>query len=177
MTSKKISKIGLDIIKEFEGFKSHAYIDPVGIPTIGYGTTRVNGQPVVLGMTCTENQAEMWLFEEVEHKCYKIIEKKVKVDINQNMFDALISFIYNVGTGNFSSSTLLRVLNKKDYKEASNQFNRWVFGNVRGVKKKLPGLVRRRKVESELFIKEHTKAENDYDDIEYRTQNFNFEID
>jgi lysozyme len=77
------------------------------------------------------------------------VSKLVKVPLSQNQFDALVSFEYNVGYGNFSKSTLLRKLNLKDYIGASKEFDKWVYAN----KKKLTGLVKRRKSEKELFLK------------------------
>ena len=76
------------------------------------------------------------------------VSKLVKIPLNQNQFDALVSFEYNIGYGNFASSTLLKDLNAKNYIKAAGQFERWVYGGG----KKLKGLENRRKAEKELFI-------------------------
>ena len=149
----EISQNCLDLIKKWEGLLLNAYLDPVGIPTIGYGTTRYpNGQKVRLGDRISERDAEVYLRSE----CSKVateISELIKVPVNQNQFDALVSFAYNVGTGAFQSSTLLRKLNQGDYQGAANEFSRWVNGVVNGVFQPLPGLVSRRADEKNLFLK------------------------
>ena len=143
-----ISDKGVSLIKEFEGFRSEAYQDVVGIWTIGYGTTKIEGKPIQPGTKCTEDQALLWLREEVEKIAEPFIDKLVKVTLTQNQRDALISFIYNVGSGNFSKSTLLKLLNDGMYTAAAEQFLRW---NKAGGKE-FPGLTRRRKAEKDLFL-------------------------
>jgi len=97
----EISQICLDLIKKWEGFRANAYLDPVGIPTIGYGTIRYpNGQPVELGDIVTEAEAEDLLKLEADDFA-ELVTKKVTVGLNQNQFDALVSFCYNVGGGAF----------------------------------------------------------------------------
>jgi GH24 family phage-related lysozyme (muramidase) len=151
----KISNNCLNLIKKFEGYHDElpngnctAYLDPVGIPTIGYGTTIYsNGIKVKIGDILTKQQAEQELLHHVK-KYSDYVKKVVKVPLNQNQFDALISFVYNIGTGAFSNSTLLKKLNAKDYKGAGNEILRWTKGNG-GVT--LAGLVRRRQAEFNLF--------------------------
>ncbi len=143
-----ISSKGVALIKEFEGYRDKAYQDVVGIWTIGYGSTKVNGKPVSPDMTCTEVQAEEWLKEEVENIAEPSINKLVKVSITQNQRDALLSFIYNVGSGNFSKSTLLKLLNQGMYGAAAEQFARWDKAGG----KTYPGLTRRRAAEKTLFL-------------------------
>jgi lysozyme len=140
----------VNIIKKFEGFYPNAYLDPVGIPTIGYGTIRwMDGQRVKLGQVITRELAEkMILFELAERHDY------IPENINQNQADALYSFIYNVGPGAFQKSTLRKIL----LKDANNpmiraEFDKWVFGTKNGQKIKLPGLVKRRKAEADLYFK------------------------
>lgn len=144
----KISKKGIALIKEFEGFRSNAYIDAVGIWTIGYGTIKVNGRPVVKGMTCTEEQAVTWLEEEVNDKIIPWLKANVKVTLTQGKIDALSSFCYNLGCGALGKSTLLKKLNNGNYDEAANEFTKWVYagGDV------LPGLVKRRNKEKQVFL-------------------------
>lgn len=139
-----ISDVGIDLIKKWEGFRSRAYLDPVGVWTIGYGHTK----GVKRGQMITEPEALALLKEEV--KTYaNAVKEKVTVELNQNQFDALTSFTYNVGIGALSNSTLLKRLNKEQYTAAAEQLLRWVKGDGRT----LPGLVNRRQEERELFLK------------------------
>lgn len=143
----KTSENGKRIIKEFEGFRANAYPDPGtgGAPwTIGWGHTR----GVKKGDKITKSQAEKFLTEDLKGP-ERTITNKVKVHLTQNQFDALASFIFNLGSGNFESSTLLKKLNKKDYKGAANEFLKW----NRAAGRVLPGLTRRRKEERNLFLK------------------------
>lgn len=133
----------LSLIRKFEGLRLKAYRDPVGIWTIGYGTTA----GVVGGMVITEAQAEALLLEEAEH-CAASIAHMVKVPLNSNELCALVSFVYNLGAGNLKKSTLLRKLNADAPRaEVASEFLKW---NKAGGKVLL-GLVRRRQAEYELF--------------------------
>lgn len=153
----KPSKDCLDIIKSFEGYHKRlpdgsaaAYLDPVNIPTIGWGTIRYpDGKSVRLGDVRTEAQCTEYLLHEVSGKA-TAIEKLVKVPLTQSMFDALTSFAYNIGVGAFSESTLLRILNSGNYEAAGQQLLVWNKGGGRV----LPGLVRRRDAETALFFKD-----------------------
>lgn len=150
----RTTKEVVDLIKVSEGFMPKAYIDPVGIWTIGYGTTAEAGVGIVpkAGMVITEWQASQYL-EKVIEKVEADINRYVKVPLTDNQFSALVSFVYNVGIGNFASSTLLRKLNSRDYLGAANELLRWNKGTVRGKKVVLPGLVTRRAKEREVFLK------------------------
>ena len=140
-----ISQNGIELIKKFEGCRLEAYKCPAGILTIGYGHT---GSEVHLGQKITQEQAEKYLKQDITIHSNNV-SRLVKAPLNQNQFDALVSFEYNVGYGNFASSTMLKLLNQKKYTEAAAQFGRWVYAN----KKVLQGLVRRRAAEKELFVK------------------------
>lgn len=144
----QISQRGLDLIKEFEGFMGTAYVCPAGVPTIGYGTTLIDGKPVVLGTTITEAKANEVLEKQVNERYAAAVNRLVTVPLNQNQFDALTSFTYNLGEGALASSTLLRLLNQGDYASVPAQMMRWTKAG--GVD--LPGLVRRRKAEADLFV-------------------------
>ena len=138
----KISAEGLSLIKKFEGCEREAYLCPANVWTIAYGRTK----DVKEGDTCTQEEAEEWLAEEMEeYEGY--INDKVTVDLEQNQFDALVSWVYNLGPTNLSSSTMLKVLNDEKYNEVPNQIRRWnkAGGNV------LDGLTRRREAEALLF--------------------------
>ena len=149
----KISQNCLDLIKKWEGFRSEAYLDPVGIPTIGYGTIRYpDGRKVGLGDTISEQVAEAFLLQDCE-KFAQGVTDALSTAINQNQFDALVSFTYNLGIGAFETSTLRRKINARKFDEAAEEFDRWVYATVNGVKKKLEGLVNRRRDERMLFEK------------------------
>jgi lysozyme len=147
-----------ELIKRFEADDINkyldAYIDPVGIPTIGYGSTYNYDakRKVMLGDSITQQKAVEWLRKETKSIVPKI-KALVKVPINQNQLDSLTSFVYNVGIGAFQSSTLLRLLNSGAPKtEVAVQFDRWNKGTVNGEKVVLPGLIRRRNEEKALFL-------------------------
>lgn len=142
-------KPAIDIIKEFEGLKLEAYLCPANVWTIGYGTTVYpNGQKVKQGDRCTKEQADAYL----SHSLIRFVGDLlylVRVKVTKNQECALISFIYNLGTTNLQSSTLLKKLNKEDFAGAALEFLKW---NKAGGKV-LAGLVRRRKMEMDLFNK------------------------
>ncbi|MFX9712885.1 lysozyme [Acinetobacter baumannii] len=147
--SKVTSSVGLNLIKGFEGKRTVSYDDGVGVWTIGYGTIKYpNGIRVKKGDTCTEQQAEDYLRNDLA-KFEAAINKLVKVPLTQNQFDALASFTYNLGETNLANSTLLKKLNKGDYQGAADQFLVW---NKAGGKV-MKGLVRRREAERALFLK------------------------
>lgn len=136
----------IDLIKQFEGFRANAYQDTVGVWTIGYGTTRINGQPVTAGTTITQDQALQLVQQEV-NKLTRQIDTIVAVPINDNQLNALVDFAYNLGFNALKTSTLIRKLNAGDYNGAADQFPRWVYAGG----KVLPGLVKRREAEKQLF--------------------------
>lgn len=140
----KISQKGVDLIKSFEGLELKAYKDSVGVLTVGWGST---GSHVTAGMTITKEQAEQLLKKDLE-RFEKGVSDLVKVPLNQNQFDSLVSFSFNLGLGNLKSSTLLKKLNAKDYLGASKEFERW----NRAGGKVLNGLTRRRIAERDLFL-------------------------
>jgi|TARA_B110000263_G_C15114460_1_gene421351 lysozyme len=139
----KISDKGINLIKEFEGLELISYLCPAKVWTIGYGHTK----GVQEGMEWTEEQAEESLKEEVISYC-RYVEELVKVPLNQNQFDALTSWTYNLGPTNLKSSTMLKVLNDGNYDEVPEQIKKWnkAGGQV------LNGLIKRRDAEAELFV-------------------------
>lgn len=141
-----ISTRGLDLIKSFEGLRLTAYLDTGGLATIGWGTTVINGIPVSLNTTITEEKATECLLADL--KIFQIaINELVSVPLNQNEFDALCSFVYNIGVTAFKNSTLLRYLNADDRSGAAGQFLRWNRDNGRIIK----GLTNRRVKEQAMF--------------------------
>ena len=143
-----MSQKGIEHLKLSEGLRLKAYQDTGGVWTIGYGhTSAAGGMKVYAGLAITHAQAEQLLKDDLETMTYPVIKRLVKVDLTQGQFDALCSFIYNLGEGQVKTSTLLKLLNAKDYKGASGQFGRWIYDNG----KKLDGLVTRRGDEQKLF--------------------------
>jgi GH24 family phage-related lysozyme (muramidase) len=157
-TAMAISKNGIDLIKSFEGFVANPYNAPEGNCTVGYGTLlhlgkcdgRASEQPYAGGIS--EEKATQLLADEAT-RAAKVINDNVKVALNQNQFNALASFVYNVGSGSFTSSTLLKVLNKGDYNAVPAELKRWTKANQNGKMIDLPGLVKRRAAEADLFQK------------------------
>jgi lysozyme len=149
-----INKAALDLIKEFEGFRAEAYLDPVGIPTIGYGTTAAAGVGIVprLGMTITEKDAAGYLEVTVE-KFGRQVEAMLTRPASANQFGAMVSLAYNIGPGAFARSSVLRLFNAGDEAAAADAFLLWNKGTVNGKKVVLKGLARRREAERALFLR------------------------
>lgn len=139
----RISEQGLDLIKSFEGLRLQSYWDAVGVLTIGYGHTR----GVRPGQTITRREAELLLSADLEP-----IEKQLTADLGEDgvlqcQFDALCSFCFNLGVGAYMRSTLRKYVKSGRDADAGREFGRWVRAGGRV----LPGLVRRRKAEAELY--------------------------
>ena len=139
----KTSSIGRKLIQGFEGYRSEAYLCPAGGWTIGYGHTA----GVKEGDTCTKEQADLFLQEDLQW-AEKVVNSQ-NLDLNQYQFDALVSFVYNVGSGNFQDSTLLQKIkaNPKDYTAIEEEWKKWKYAN----KQVLKGLVHRRAAEWSLY--------------------------
>lgn len=145
----RVSPSGIDLICNFEGLELKAYDDGVGVWTIGFGTTKYpNGIRVKKGDTCTLDQAKAYMQNDLK-AFEQTVNNAVKVPLNQNQFDALVSLAYNIGSTAFKNSTLVKRLNEGNYKAAANQFDVWV--NAGG--KRMQGLVNRRAAEKALFLK------------------------
>jgi lysozyme len=141
----KTSPAGLALIKVYESCRLKAYLDTgkPPVPTIGWGHTK----GVKLGDKCTQAQADAWLVEDMA-SAERDIARLVTVPLEQHQFDALVSFVYNLGGTNFATSTLLRKVNARDYAGAAGQFGRWIYDD--GVIQN--GLVLRRADERSLFL-------------------------
>lgn len=145
----KISEKGLAMIEGFEGCLLKASNKLDGVWTIGYGQTgKYYGKKIKKGMTTTKALAHAWLRDHSIKTYEDAVNKNVKVSINQNQFDALVSFTYNVGVGALKQSTALKKLNAGDYAGAADALTMWTKCNG----KVLAGLVRRRNAERELFL-------------------------
>lgn len=153
----KMSEHGLELIKQWEGFKPDVYKDSAGLPTIGVGhlitksqqTTGeivIGGVPVQYANGLTDQQVLDLLSQDVQ-PAEQAVNNGVKVALDQNQFDALVSFTFNVGVGAFTSSTLLKVLNQSQYDGVPDQLRRW---NKAGGKV-VQGLVNRRENEVKLW--------------------------
>jgi len=141
---EKVTKVeDTSLIRHFEGKRLKAYQDSVGVWTIGYGHT-TNVKP---GQVITEDEAEELLRFDLEW-VEKAILRNVDVPLTQEQFDALATFIYNLGETNFRRSTLLKKLNREDYAGAANEFPKWNKAGGRVLR----GLVRRREAEKKLFL-------------------------
>lgn len=136
-------KDGLALTESFEGVRLTAYQDQVGVWTIGYGHT---GPDVHAGLTITQEQANELLLRDVA-SAVACVNRLVTVQLTQDEFDALADFVFNVGSGNFASSSVLRDLNASNFVDAASQFERWDHAGGEVV----AGLLRRRQAEAELF--------------------------
>jgi GH24 family phage-related lysozyme (muramidase) len=149
----------LKLIREFEGLRLEAYICPAGIPTIGYGTTIMDGRSVRLGDKITKVEAEQLLSEQVQQnyakRLFQLIPPLAKFPANQQA--SLISWAYNVGLGAVEESTLRKRLLAGEVpgKVAAEELSKWNKGDG----KVLPGLVRRRAAELSLFLGTQQAAE------------------
>ncbi|MDW8136260.1 MAG: lysozyme [Thermodesulfobacterium sp.] len=145
----------LELVKKFEGFSPKIYVCPAGYPTIGYGHVVTPEEREKFKNGITEEEAEELLRQDLL-KFAKAIKPLIKVPIHPYMFDALLSFTFNVGVYAFKASTLRRKVNAKEWQEAADQFLRWVYAGGR----KLPGLVRRRQEERKLFLLGYTEVKD-----------------
>ena len=146
-----ISEKGLELIKEFEGFRSHPYRDAVGVPTIGYGLTHyLGGRHVTMNdHSMSKETASHLLAMEVDHLYGSAVNAYVQVPMTQNQFDALCSFAYNLGTTALRKSTLLHRINEgSDQKTIANEFMKWTHAGHHVLK----GLVERRMAEDALYF-------------------------
>ena len=138
-----ISQKGIDLIKTFEGCKLFAYRDSVGIPTIGYGHTK----DVKMGMSITQKQAEEFLKGDI--KPVERLLNGMGINYTQNQFDALTSWIFNLGEGNFKKSTMYKnIVARKSDVEITDQMVKWVNAGGRP----LLGLKKRRVAEANMFL-------------------------
>jgi GH24 family phage-related lysozyme (muramidase) len=142
---------GLDLIRAFEGFRAEPYLDAVGVPTIGYGSTYYpGGQRVRLTDPPISEPEARRLMQATLAEFEDGISAALQVDVTQSQFDALVCWAFNIGVSAAQNSTLMRKLNSGDYLGAADQFLRWnkAGGQV------LRGLTRRREAERALFLED-----------------------
>jgi lysozyme len=140
----KTSIKGLNLIKKYEGLYLKKYICPAGKPTIGYGHVILPSENY---SEITIKQAEELLKKDIAW-AGKVINTVVYVPLTQNQFDALVSFVFNCGSGNFIRSTCLKLLNQKNYEKAAEELKKFIHVGT----KVLKGLVNRREEETKLFL-------------------------
>lgn len=145
-TIMQLSDKGIELIKTFEGFSAIPYNDVVGRPTIGFGHLILPGE--VFG-SIGSMEATALLRKDCS-KAVSCVNNNVKVQLNQNQFDALVSFTYNLGCGNFMASTLLKYVNLGNFQAAAAEFHKWNHAGGKVV----DGLTKRRNKEAQLFLKE-----------------------
>lgn len=145
----KISARGINLIKRFEGRFLKAYYCPAGVLTIGYGHTNLSGvkPKVVPGMTISAADADRILVDTLAAVYEPAVRRNVKREINQHQYDALVSFVYNVGEGNFRKSSVLRAINSGNFNAVPSHLMKWTKGGGRVLK----GLVNRRQAEGALW--------------------------
>ncbi|MGZ3872044.1 MAG: lysozyme [Mucilaginibacter sp.] len=150
----QLSEHGLKLIKSFEGLRLSAYRDVAGAWTIGYGSTCYHdGKRVKPGYKLANELEAGALLHNTLGQYVDAVNQFVKVPLNQNQFDALVSFAYNLGTGALKKSTLLAKLNEHNYTDAAAEFLRWdkITDPETGKKIRCDTLVSRRQEESKLF--------------------------
>ena len=142
---------GREIVKFFEGFRSRPYRCSAGVPTIGWGSCyRLDGTRVTMGNPpVSKDEAEELLVFGLRTAENAVARLAKPTPLNENQFSSLVSFVYNIGSGNFQSSTLRQKLRRKDYAKAALEFPKWRRANGQILR----GLVNRRKREKELFLK------------------------
>jgi lysozyme len=145
----QVSENGVALVKHFEGFQATAYLCPANVPTIGYGHTKSVMRSDVGKETITEAEAAKMLVDDLAEFAQQV-EAAVTVPLNQDQFDALCSFAYNLGVQALRSSTLLSRLNAGAYDSVPDQLMRWTHGGGQV----LQGLVRRRTAEAKLWNSE-----------------------
>lgn len=147
---------GIALIKRWEGFKADAYLCPAGVWTIGYGHTK-NVKP---GDRVTEAEAEAFLREDLADAENTVL-REVHVPLSDGQFAALVSFVFNLGAGNFAKSTLLKKLNAGDYDAVPAELMKWDKARVNGRLVALKGLTNRRAAEAGLWARGEHVASRD----------------
>lgn len=141
---RRVTQAGLDLIKRFEGFSAKIYICPGGYPTVGYG--HVVKDRAAFQWPITQAQAERILAKDVQ-SAERAVLRYINVPLTDGQFAALVSFTFNLGPGALQRSTLRRKVNRQEHDEVPAEFHKWVYAKGR----KLPGLIRRRAEEADLY--------------------------
>jgi lysozyme len=144
---RHVTEAGLDLIKRFEGFSPTVYVCPAGWPTIGYGHVVQKGEGDRFADGIDEADGEILLRADVA-KSERSVLRLIQVPLNDNQFDALVSFTFNLGAGALQRSTLRRRVNREEHEVVPAEFRRWVWAGGR----KLKGLVWRREAEAARYM-------------------------
>jgi len=154
----KTSIAGKLFIKQFEQFRDHMYLDQAGKPTIGWGHLIEKDDPMkYMTRTITREEGDKLFESDLYYKSEMAINVFVKVDLSQYEYDALASLVFNIGAGNFSTSTLLRLLNMGSRQSAANEFPRWNKVRIDGKLVESAGLTKRREAEKKMFLGEEVR--------------------
>jgi lysozyme len=146
--ARHVNSAGLKLLMSSEGCNLTAYKCPAGVLTIGFGST---GDHVKPGMKITQDEADALLIKDLA-RFEKAVDELIKVELGENQWSAVICFVYNVGIEAFRRSTLLRLINQRDFVGASRQFLLWTKAkDSSGKPRVLPGLVMRRQAELALY--------------------------
>ena len=141
----------LSLVKKYEGLRLKVYKCPAGLDTIGYGHVILDNE-AELRKGITKEQAEELLLKDLG-RFFKGVLAMVKVPITDNMLCALVSFSFNIGLNALKNSTLLKKVNSRKYVEAADEFKKWTKARVNGKLTSLPGLIKRRTDERDLFLR------------------------
>lgn len=153
----RMTKAGLDLIKEFEGFRGKSYRCPANVLTVGYGHTSMAGPPEVSeGMSISRAEGERILKTDLK-KYEAYVREAVRVELTPAQFSACVSLCYNIGGGAFKKSSVVRFCNKRQWKNAADAFMLWNKAGGRV----LPGLVRRRAAEAALFMSDDVTEDDE----------------
>jgi len=146
----RVSESDVTMTVRFEGYMPYPYVDPAGIPTVGYG--HVIRPSDKLTYPLLPPDASGLLMKDMSYAANGV-NKSVKVPLNKNQFIALVDFSYNAGIAALQSSTLLKKVNAQKHDEVYPQFLRWTYATISGMKVQLNGLVVRRKSEADMYAK------------------------
>lgn len=141
---RHVTETGVALIKQFEGFSPTPYLCPAGYWTVGYG--HVIKSEYAYPDPITEDHASQILKTDIE-AAERAVLRLINVPLTDGQFDALVSFTFNLGGGALQRSTLRKKANREEHDEAADEFRKWVYAGGR----KLPGLIRRRAAEAELY--------------------------
>lgn len=153
--ARRTNQTGIDLIKSFEGLRLNVYKDAAGLPTIGYGHLLKPGETYT---SISLDEAEAILRNDLI-QTEKSVERLIRASLTDNQFAALVSLTFNIGSGNLQNSTARMKINRGEYKAGAEAMKLW---NMAGGKK-LPGLVRRRQAEYDLFMRDSYHQANPAD--------------
>ena len=150
---RHVTEAGLDLIKRFEGFSPTIYICPAGYPTIGYGHVVLAHEREQFAAGITQAEATELLRKDVRI-AERAVLRLISVPLTDGQFDALVSFTFNLGAGSLQRSTLRQKVNRGEHEGVPAELMKW----VRAAGKKLPGLVRRRRVEISIYADKYSPS-------------------